>query len=655
MEGTSSSRPAAGSAVLLPSHDRRQQEYSAGAECIAGSRRPYKRRKRHQPDPHDGDSPAPSPHGEISAGPARRPPLGGETPAEDAPVFVSNLWVGLNDDFQDPRAKKTHRDDDDALTSQEDSPFQDPSALLFSTSPRDVSLREYHPPAMNAFMLWQAYLQNVHPLSKVVDAPLVQTQVLEASRDFDSVTRPAAALLFAIYAAAVSSISDEECRRTLGEPKKTLQARYVSACQQALAAAAFMRSQSLAVLQAFVIFLLGVRHIFDPQTFFVLAGVGIRMAQRLKVNAPESDVDESVYAIQMRRRIWWQLILIDGRSHQLSGNRPMFGNAFNTPLPANLNDADLSPGMTEMPIPHKGATEMIFCLVRYEIGMFLNTNWNTLYSPAVAIEDKDKLIDELEARLAENYIRYCDPAIPLHMLTQGVFRSGINKFRLTVHHPSRYPDKGKSMPQAERDMLFSLAVELTEFHVAGQKYKALQHFSWHMDAYFQLDTLVFMLIESRSQPPLAPLTEKAWHLVDEIYKNHPALIEEDGDSELYIAVGELVLRAWAAREAATQRQNLQQVPVPEIVSRLRDQRAKRTTLGSSVLQQSIPAPGMQDSVAQELDRDVLGAGSALHGQADMASLFDGIFDTFTGESELSEWGVVNWPYWDGLVSRDMVQ
>lgn len=108
---------------------------------------------------------------------------------------------------------------------------------------------------MQAFMLWQTFLQNVNPLSKVIHAPLVQPQVIEASKDFDSVPKPSIALLFAIYAAAVMSLNEEECLNQLDGPRTVLLSRYFVACQQALAASSFLKSRSIVTLQAFVVFL----------------------------------------------------------------------------------------------------------------------------------------------------------------------------------------------------------------------------------------------------------------------------------------------------------------------------------------------------------------------------------------------------------------
>lgn len=156
--------------------------------------------------------------------------------------------------FQVPRTAKSSSEEDGSADTDANS-LLDSSSLLFSSIRGAVNLRDFHPPPMQAFMLWQTFLQNVNPLSKVIHAPLVQPQVIEASKDFDSVPKPATALLFAIYAAAVLSLKEEDCQAQLNGPKNVLLSRYFAACQQALAAASFMRSRNIVTLQAYVIFL----------------------------------------------------------------------------------------------------------------------------------------------------------------------------------------------------------------------------------------------------------------------------------------------------------------------------------------------------------------------------------------------------------------
>lgn len=79
---------------------------------------------------------------------------------------------------------------------------------------------------------------------------------------------------------------------------------------------------------------------------------------------------DSVYNSQLRRRLWRQIVWIDGRSHSQIGIKPSLHEIRISPLPANLNDADINPDMTEMPMVHKGPTEMTcrYRLVKLRFG-----------------------------------------------------------------------------------------------------------------------------------------------------------------------------------------------------------------------------------------------------------------------------------------------
>ncbi|KUI68464.1 hypothetical protein VM1G_04121 [Cytospora mali] len=522
---------------------------------------------------------------------------------------------------------------------------------------------------MQAFMLWQTFLQNVNPLSKVIHAPLVQPIVIEASKDFDTVPKPSIALLFAIYSAAVMSLKDEDCQSQLNAPKTLLLSRYFSACQQALAAAAFMKSRNLVTLQAFVIFLLPARQIYDVQTFWLLAGIAVRLGMRLAGQNDGKSSSDTVYNSQLRRRLWRQIVWIDGRSHQHIGLKPSLNEVRVFPLPANLNDADINPNMTELPLIHKGPTEMTFCLCRYEVGEFMTQHARRLQDPTVPIRDKDALIDQFEAHMNENYLKYLDSAIPLHLMAEGGVRSAICKMRLMAHHPSQYPDKGKCMPRTERDMLFQMAVQMVEYDVLGKSTRTLDSFSWHLDVAFQIDAFVFMLIASRTQSADAPLTKKAWHLASEMYKHRPALME-DTDNELYAAVRELTLRAWDAREADIARSNLESIPMPEFISKLRERKARKVQARiASTTSISIPheasALHQLAGVATQVDarntdsgigfmNELPSAFTAASFQPDVDQQSDGIFSNFSTDIDISGWAPVDWEYWNDLLERNNV-
>src|SRR3954462_14693924 len=99
--------------------------------------------------------------------------------------------------------------------------------------------------------------------------------------------------------------------------------------------------------------------------------MAVRMGQRLKLGDEDTIPGGiSLFDTQIRRRLWWQILFIDGRAAQLSGQPLSFSDKPDPPLPANLNDSDLTPSMTSMPVSYDRPTEMILCLMRYEVGRF---------------------------------------------------------------------------------------------------------------------------------------------------------------------------------------------------------------------------------------------------------------------------------------------
>ena len=292
------------------------------------------------------------------------------------------------------------------------------------------------------------------------------------------------------------------------------------------------------------------------------------MGQRLEITSQSgSECKTSFFESQIRRRVWWQILWIDGRASQLAGQSLAVSDKLVTALPANLNDADIYPNMSELPLVDDRATEMIFCLTRYEVGVFLTENATKLH--AADVEEKDELIKDFEHLLERRYLRYCDPAVPLHRLASGGARSAICKLKLVAHHHTTYHDKGKSMPQSEHDMIFATCVEMVELHALGCSSNDVERFSWHLHTAFQLDAVVLMLIESQTQPPTAPLTEKSWDLIAEVFKCHPDLMDDD-KSGLHGAVRQLVLKAWRVRESAARRSGLALPPPSATINSLRE-------------------------------------------------------------------------------------
>jgi len=289
----------------------------------------------------------------------------------------NNLWVTLNDELRDPRSimQDQPREEEESEGDGGGSPgVPDASHFVFGVGPLGTKdLIELYPPPQQAFYLWRMFLENVNPLCMIVHAPSFRPIVDKASEDIHKISRNHLALLCSIHTFAMTSMSDEDCRRRLGGSRIHLLKRYRSVTQHALINAGFLRSTDVTVLQAFVLFLLLMRQVFDAQTLWTLSGVAFRIAQRIGLHRDGADIGLSPFEVEMRRRLWRQMLILDHTSAELAGSSAsvsVMTNLWDTKLPTNCNDSDLDPDMKEPPVDRIGATDMIFCMLRYQFGSF---------------------------------------------------------------------------------------------------------------------------------------------------------------------------------------------------------------------------------------------------------------------------------------------
>jgi hypothetical protein len=258
----------------------------------------------------------------------------------------------------------------------------------------------------------------------------------------------------------------------------------------------------------------------------------------------------------MRRRLWRQLIILDHTSSELAGSSATYTimmNQSDAKLPLNVNDSDLDPAMTELPKEREGATDMIFCALRCHFSTFFldlargstqtfDFPWHPLLSRDASLEQKDKGIDELMRTLEAKFLRYCDPLNPLHILTSVAARAANCGMRLRAHHPRQYPDGGASLPQKEKDMLFSLSQKIMQYYTLVHSTPSLKRYEWHIHAFFQWHALIYLLSELRFRK-VGEDANRAWELIEDAFQYHPEIVSESSYA-LYVAIRSLTMKAW---------------------------------------------------------------------------------------------------------------
>jgi len=201
--------------------------------------------------------------------------------------------------------------------------------LLFPVN-TSANVNALHPSPVLIFRLWQTFLDNVDPLIKIFHAPTVQQKVLDATADLGNIPKNTEALLFSIYAAATMSMDDEWCQKLFEENKTDLLARFHSGAQQALRNAGCLRSSDFVVLQAFTLYVVCQTPMLqtspllidnlklsclsmsmEPRTLFCFTGIIVRIAQRMGLSTDGTHYTMPPFEVEMRRRLWWQIVLLD--------------------------------------------------------------------------------------------------------------------------------------------------------------------------------------------------------------------------------------------------------------------------------------------------------------------------------------------------------
>jgi hypothetical protein len=290
---------------------------------------------------------------------------------------------------------------------------------------------------------------------------------------------------------------------------------------------------------------------------WIWSGVAQRIGQRIGLHREAAKLGLPPFEVEMRRRLWWQIMLLEGFSQKLAGvgtnGTVLMGDVS---MPSNVNDSDLFPGMKDTPKEHEGATEMMFFLIKCHAAEFLKRSadtyttfdgvWNHLTTNAVPVAIKDQAISELELLIQRKFSQYCDSSIPWHLMCSQLGKAIIFMMRFMAHSAG-YHSVGTA--QSEKDKLFALALQVTSFQNQAYTMKEMQGFIWHVNLHFQWKAFLFILSELRYRTEGAEVTQ-AWKEVEKTYEFHPSFDKELARRALPIAFGRLTLKAWDAYIAA---------------------------------------------------------------------------------------------------------
>ncbi len=435
-------------------------------------------------------------------------------------------------------------------------------AFVFGFSSTMLSLRQFHPPTEQIVTYWQIFKENVDPLIKIFHGPSTERFLIAASEDLSKISKPNEVMMFSIYFAVITSMSDMDCSNFLGVDKHSTMKNYRFAFEQAMARAGFLSTQELVILQAFTLFLTCVRRFDDSRYVWTLTGLVIRLAQSLGIHRDGKQFGLSPFETEMRRRLWWQICAIDVRASEDHGSDfSIVEQSFDTRLPLNVNDIDIFPEMTETPAEREGKTEMLFDLIRYSVS---TTVRRLSYAPPgpgpcrtknamITLEDKERLIEELHQYLEMKYLRYCDMSEPLDWVAGTVSRLILAKMWLIVHHPFQRKDGGAGLPQEIKDRLFHTSIEVIEFSHLLETESTTRKWHWLFRTYVPWHAIAFVLSQLCVHTS-GPGVNRAWAAMESVFEDWGGTGSESKRGMLWKPLRKLMARARGVRAREMKKQ-----------------------------------------------------------------------------------------------------
>ncbi|KAL4975096.1 fungal-specific transcription factor domain-containing protein [Aspergillus desertorum] len=469
--------------------------------------------------------------------------------------YVSNrFWASLGDQIEELQDILDHSssEDDDYLSPEPSSYSTMHDGMLFGFYSLAHTLQIFHPPPSKVPVLWDIYAENVKPLLPVVYGPAAQQLFVVAAETPDNLDKNDEALVLAMYFAAIVSMSAEQCAFRLGEVRDTLVSRFRFGVEQALSKASLMNTQSLTLMQAAVIFLNAVRRDDDTKFVWSMSALILRLAQGLGLHRDGNNFDLKPFDAEMRRRLWWHVILLDLRSSEDHGTDvQIHDQMFDTRLPLNVNETDLSPDAKEQPKPRVGFTDMTFFLIRCDICYALRRVAYTCPNTSGAISEPTSdncpsVVQTVNMHIEEQYLKHCDMSDPIQWISATVARLVLTKMWLVIHHPVTRSGLESRISHESRESLFITSIEVTEFARLIKEDKNTQKWSWMFDAHMQWHAIA-MLLSELCVRPLSPLTDRAWIAVTTVYDDwlHTA---KQRKGMLWRPLAKLMKRAGALRK-----------------------------------------------------------------------------------------------------------
>ncbi|KAM0230495.1 hypothetical protein ACHAPO_009260 [Fusarium lateritium] len=298
-----------------------------------------------------------------------------------------------------------------------------------------------------------------------------------------------------------------------------------------------------------------------------MLAVAIRIAERMGIQSEAKNARCSILEAELRRRLWWSLVLFDSRFSALGDHKPTtLVPSWDCALPINVSDSELREETKTPPKVQDQATEAIFAIVRGEIGEFYrNSPFYLAFTNPVMKPLAKKLPPggdvTLEKTIEDKYLRFCDPDNRVHFMAMWTARSNVMNCRLMNDYLT-YLDTSTGYTPERQEAAVLCALNWLEYDTKLSSSPLTKNFRWFLQLHFPFPAYIRVIQHLKGQP-FSDQTERAWKVMHENYSARAAP-DANIPAPVFRPFTNIVLYAWETVKKAHQKAG-KETTTPEIV------------------------------------------------------------------------------------------
>ena len=282
---------------------------------------------------------------------------------------------------------------------------------------------------------------------------------------------------------------------------------------------------------------------------WALVGLAVRIAQGLRLHRDGDGRGFSAFEAEMRRRLWWQIVVLDLKASEDRGSEPVIAEgSFTTDMPHNLNDEDYVHSSQHPLLNKEGITDMTFSMMIMDVASTarkLNTTHLSSNSQNMTFQDKEELIKQCANRIDSQYLAGYSPSDEYAWLFRATGRHLLLKLWLVT----QYPLRSRNLVAHDRPRGKSLETVVSYLKIGEmiQDSKLAVGYTWYLKIYIPWHALALALAQLCTDTK-GPLVDQAWSLIEKGYKKWDDRISETKDDTVWRLIKSLLKKARAARQ-----------------------------------------------------------------------------------------------------------